>query len=281
MKQQPLVSIVIPTYNRKSTIQRALESVFSQSYSNMEIILVDDGSTDGTDKITFEFARNNPGMVVIKNEVNLGIVKSLNRGIDAAKGKYIARLDDDDYWCDNQKIEKQTNFLEDNRDYVLVGGKAREVNSEGKETGMYLVPEKDVDIKGRILFGDAFIHVTVIFRKEAWKKTEGYDKNFEGIEDWDLWLKMGLLGKFYNFQEVFAVHTGHKKNSPSNFEKKYDGIKRLKLSLKLIKKYSGHYSRYRMAILYCRARYLYSLLPFKNQIRPALTRLRDLLRSPS
>jgi len=277
MEQQPLVSVVIPSYNKKGSIKRAVLSVLDQTYNNIEIIIVDDGSTDGTDKVIFELAKSIQNVKCIKNETNLGLVKTLNKGIVAARGKYIARLDDDDYWCDKDKIKKQVDFLENNPDYVLVGGWAIEADSKGKEITKYLPPEKDEDIRKKILGGDAFIHVTVIFKKDAWENAKGYDESFNGIEDWELWLKMGLTKKFYNIQEIFAVHLGHNKSNLSYFEKRYSREKRLKLSIRLVKKYRNYYPGYKKAMLYCCARYLYSFLFFKKQIRPLLLKLKNLL----
>jgi glycosyltransferase involved in cell wall biosynthesis len=273
----PIVSVVIPTYNRKHSIKRSIESVLVQSYDNIEIIIVDDASTDGTNGVIYEFAKNKPNIIVIKNKNNLGLVDSLNRGVELAKGKYIARLDDDDYWCNKDKIRKQVEFLERNLDYVLTGGGAVKIDQAGKEITRYLLPEKDLDIRKRILTGDAIVHTAVVFRKDCFEKVKGYEKKFDGIEDWDLWLKMGLIGKFYNMPEFFVIYTGHDKNNLSYFEKKYGGTKRLKFSIKLIKKYRYFYPGYKKAISHRLASYAYSFMPFDDQFRSILFKLKKSL----
>ena len=110
----PLVSVILPTYNREKYIAKAIESVCRQSYKNLELIIVNDASTDATNELVDNLAKYNPKIIILRNEMNLGIVASLNKGIEVAQGKYIARLDDDDVWCDDKKIEKQVEFLEKN-----------------------------------------------------------------------------------------------------------------------------------------------------------------------
>ena len=91
----PLVSVILPTYNRDKTIAKAIESVWRQSYKNLELIIVNDASKDATAKLVSSLAKYNPKIIILQNEINLGIVASLNKGIKAARGKYIARLDDE------------------------------------------------------------------------------------------------------------------------------------------------------------------------------------------
>jgi glycosyltransferase involved in cell wall biosynthesis len=189
--------------------------------------------------------------VIINNEIKLGLTQSLNKGIKMSQGKYIARLDDDDFWCDKRKIEKQVDFLEKNKDFVLVGGGAVKMDSKGKDMEKYIFPEKDQDIRKRLLARNSFIHISVLYKKDAWEKVGGYDKEFDGLEDWDLWLKMGTIGKFYNIQDIFARYAGHQHKNPSYFDKTHNNkLKGLMLKLRLIKKYRKYYPGYIKAVLF-------------------------------
>jgi len=269
----PIVSVVITTYNREKILGRAIESVLRQSYSNMELIIIDNGSTDRTRAVVQSYINNcNFKINYIYQNDKGHYIPNLNNGINIAKGKYIAILDDDDFWCDKNKIEKQVDFLEKNIDYVLVGGGAIKIDQEGKEIVRYLLPEKDIDIRKKILISNPFVHIAVLFRKDAWEKVGGYDENL----DWGLWLRMGKVGKFYNMQEFFVVYTGHLPGNPGFIEKKYGRLKWLRLNIKLKKKYKNDYPSYKRAILFCQMRYLYSFLPFRRELWPLLFRVRRL-----
>lgn len=271
----PIVSVIIATYNRAKSLGTAIESVLKQSYCNIEIIVVDDGSTDETKKIVQPYIKNYAIRYIYQK--NKGCVEARNNGIKIAKGKYIAILDDDDFWCDDKKIEKQVNFFEKNTDYVLVGGGAIKIDQDGKEIVRYLLPEKDIDIRKILLVSDSFAHVTTLFKKDAWEKLGGYDENFDGLEDWELWLRMGRIGKFYNIQEFFVKYSGHQHGNPGYAEKRYSRLEFLKLNIKLKKKYSRDYPNYRRALLLSWLGYFYSLLPFSRELWPAMFKLRILL----
>ena len=163
----PLVSVVMTSYNRSKLINRAILSVINQSYQNWELIIVDDASTDNTPTILKEWTNKEKGIKVVINKKNLwrqyGLSPNLNKGIDLSKGKYIARLDDDDYWIDKDKIKKQVEFLENNPDYVVCGGGAIVEDGSGKEIFRYLKNEKDEDIRQRALFSNPFSYLFVFF----------------------------------------------------------------------------------------------------------------------
>lgn len=277
MKKQPLVSIVLPTYNRERYIKKAIESVLNQTYKNIELIIVDDGSIDKTPKILSELSKREPKMIVLTNKTNLGLVRTLNKGIKTVQGKYIARIDDDDFWCDKRKLEKQVDFLEKNIEYALVGGGAIKINKQGKEIVRYLLPENDEDIRKGILVDNTFVHVAVLFRKDIWKKVGGYDEEFDGLEDRDLWLKIGRLSKFYNFQEFFVCYLKHNRSDPSYVARNYGRVRQLKLNIKLRKKYCEDYPDYRKALLLCWASYFHSLLPFRRKLWPITFKIRTLV----
>lgn len=273
--KKPIVSIVVPTYNRAKTLPRAIDSALGQSYENIEIIVVDDGSTDGTKKVVESYFKN-PNVRYIYRENKNCHVYPMNDGARAANGKYIAILDDDDFWCDKDKIAKQADFLEKNPDYVLVGGGAIKVDENGKEIVRYLLSEKDEDIRDKILVADTFVHVTAFFRKETWQKVGGYDENFDGIEDWDLWLRMGKIGKFYNIQDFFVNYSAHRSDSPGYSESKYGRLEWLKLNLKLKKKYRRDYPHYWKAILICWLGFFYSLMPFRRRLWPLMLKVKNI-----
>jgi glycosyltransferase involved in cell wall biosynthesis len=274
MSKQPLVSVVITTYNRTEYIERAVESALKQTYKNIEVIIVDDASTDKTPEILSKISKKDQRIIILTNEKNLDLVRTLNRGIKIAKGKYIARLDDDDFWCGTKKLEKQVNFLEMNPEYNLVGGGIIKIDKEGKETARYLSPENDKDIRKVILVNNVFVHSTVLFRRNIFEKLGGYNEQFVVGQDIELWLKMGKIGKFYNFQEFFVYYLDHEYDGSS---RSYRMRRKIGLNIKLRKKYRNDYAGYKKAFLLCWASYFYSFLPFKQKLWPILFKIRTLI----
>ncbi len=224
----------------------AIESVQSQTYMHWELLVIDDGSSDNTAQIVTELAQKDHRIIYIKNEQNLGIQKTLNKGLKESKGEYIARIDDDDQWIDKDKLKKQIEFLEKNNDYVLVGTGVRAVYEDGSTVFEHINPLNNLDIRKIILNKNCFIHSSVMFRKSTALKLDGYseDLNMKHVEDYDLWLRMGTIGKFANLRTVGIKLLIHKeslsaKNKIIQFEK----------SIKLAKLYKSNYPNFYLA--YC------------------------------
>ena len=130
MKDQVVVSVVMGAFNEEILIARAIQSIVDQSYINWELIIVDDGSSDGTREIIEAFAAKDKRIILIENKINLGLAKSLNVGISQAQGKYIARMDADDESLP-KRLESQTSFLELNSDIDVLGTGAIYVDRRG------------------------------------------------------------------------------------------------------------------------------------------------------
>ncbi|MCR4275178.1 MAG: glycosyltransferase [Candidatus Wolfebacteria bacterium] len=268
----PLVSIIMPTYNRAKLIERAIQSILSQSFKEWELIIIDDCSTDETPQVLSSWAKKDPRIKALINKKNNypDISKTLNRGLEESRGKYVARLDDDDYWCDPNKLKKQTEFLEKHPDYVLCGGGVIVVDGEDKELFRYLKNEKDEDIRRRALFSNPFSHTTTMFLKEKAKKVGGYG-NWHYAEDWDLWLKLGEIGKFYNFPEYFTRYLMAGQNKSFVYQKAQS-----KMISQIITKHRKNYPNFWRAYCLNMAQYFYSFLPLflRALLHPILSRFK-------
>ncbi len=274
---EPLVSVIIPTYNGEKYIKRAIDSVFKQTYKNSETIIVDDGSTDATPGIIGQLKGQDPRITIVRHDKNKGFVESLNRGLAESKGLYIARLDDDDFWVDDKKLEKQVSFLQKNPAHVIVGGGLIKIDSNGKEVIRYLFPEQDDQIRKTILISNSFAHSGVLFKKSAIEKVGGYDQRFGFFADRDLWLKIGRVGKFYNFPEYFVCYLDKEVNN-YNYNGRNAQIRRkLIANLALRKKYKKDYPGYWQSVMLCIASWLYSYLPFRLHLWPLVFKLRVLV----
>lgn len=252
-----LVSIVMPTYNRSELITFAIDSVLSQSYQNWELLVIDNESTDDTSRIVEQYTNKYKRIKYfnVKKSVNPGIANYLNIGIQKAAGKYIARLDDDDEWCDNNKLEKQVSFLEHNKDYVIVGGGAIMVDKKRKELYRFLKREKDSEIRNNALLANPFWHNTVMFSKQKAIEVGGYNE-LRFVEDWDLWLRLGLVGKLYNLQEHFSLYMNAGQNLSVSNQKLA-----AKTILKLIDKFKNLYPNERKAKFLNTLQLFYSYTP--------------------
>ncbi len=195
-----IISIILPVYNGAHTLKWCIESVLAQTHQEWELIVVDDGSTDNTKSIVAQYVAHDSRIIYIKNEHNLGIQKTLNRGLKEVKGKYIARIDADDVWSDPDKLSTQVSFLEANTEYVLVGTGARLVSTEHTELNHYLLPQDDVVIRARMLAKNCFVHSSVLMRSVIVQDVGGYSESVisRHVEDHELWLRLGEKGKLKN-----------------------------------------------------------------------------------
>jgi glycosyltransferase involved in cell wall biosynthesis len=265
--RHPLVSVVIPAYNREKDILRALNSVISQTYKDFEIIIVDDGSQDRTKEVIIPYLKE--GKVKYLYQNNQGASEAMNNGIKDAQGKYIALLHSDDYWSDDKKLEKQVNFLEKNIEYFLVGGGIIKVKENGKISSRILYPQEDANIRKTILISCPFASSVVVFKKSAWEQAGGFNKKLEVCEDWDLWLRLGKLGKFYNFHEYFA----HYQESERSLSHAYYR-RSFQYNLAIIKKYHADYPASFIGTILNICYYLYSFLPFHQKLLPLFSKIK-------
>ena len=253
----PTVSIVLPTYNRAAPLERAVKSIFSQSFKEWELIVVNDASTDGTNAFLDELAKKDARVRPVHNVKNNypDISKNLNHGLSLARGKYVARLDDDDHWCDDDKLKKQVAFLDEHPVYVVVGGGTIVVDANDKERFRYFKPETDEAIRARALLANPFTHSTVMFRRNAALAAGGYG-SFNNAEDWDLWLRMGLHGKLYNFQEYFVRYLMNEESKTFIFKRSQS-----REILAVVAAHRKEYPHAVAALVVACGQYCYNLLP--------------------
>ena len=131
----PKVSVLLPVYNGEKYIEKSLNSVLNQSFNDLEILVLNDGSTDNSLEIINKFIAIDSRVRAINFEKNIGLIGVLNEGVKKSNGLYLARIDSDDEWGDTDKIEKQVEFLENNPEYALIGTNAILVNEKNEEVG--------------------------------------------------------------------------------------------------------------------------------------------------
>lgn len=239
------VSIILPTYNGATRIAKAIESVIAQTYTDWELLIIDDGSTDDTQAVLPADSR----IRYVRNETNLGIQKSLNRGLEEAKGTYIARIDDDDMWSDPDKLASQVAFLEAHPDHVLVGTGVIIVDEEGNELQRYVLPGHDQHIRNKILRKNCFVHSSVMFRNIGIRYSE--DETVRHAEDYELWLRLGQNGKLANLVS-YSVRFTVRKNSLTGRNR----VVQARRILTLAWKYKSHYPHALIGVVTACVRYV-------------------------
>lgn len=217
----PKISVVMPNYNCARFLRESIESVLAQTFSDFEFIIIDDGSTDDSWEIILDQAKKDNRIKVVRNEKNLKICETLNRGIDMAKGEYIARMDSDDTANPNW-LETVFNFMEkpENEEVGVCGANFFLIDENGKKIGEKKFPETDDDCRKSFWFRNPFGHNTVLIRKKCFLDFGGYDKNFIYAEDLELWMRFGQKYKFYNIQEYLVKYRISGENSVLKRQKK-------------------------------------------------------------
>src|SRR6516225_5378072 len=159
----PLVSVVLPVRNGAADLPKAIDTILAQTFTDFELIVVNDGSTDGTAAVLD--AIRDPRVRLVHQE-STGLARALNRGISLARGRYIARQDHDD-WALPNRIEKQVAFLDANLDYGLVGTRAEVWIGDSPTGRFHDHPSDDADLRFALLFNNYFVHSSVMMRKAA------------------------------------------------------------------------------------------------------------------
>lgn len=233
----PLVSIILPTYNwKKEWFIEAVDSVLNQTFSDFELIIINDASTNDIEATILEYQKKDKRIVYLRNEENLKLTKTLNKWIANSKWLYIARIDDDDIRRSRDKLKKQVNFMEENKEYWLCGTWLITINELGKYIKEVSVRQKDDNIRKHILMDSQFAHASILLRKNILEKTWLYDPDRNFVEDYELWLRVGIFSKLYNINEPLI---SYRINSTGISQK--NRRKQKKMSILLTKKYWKHY----------------------------------------
>lgn len=220
MEIKPLVSIVIPVHNGQEYIIEAIDSCLNQTYENIETIIVDDKSTDGTLKILKEYGEK---ITVISVEKQNGLGNVINIGIRASKGQYIARMDADDVMYPS-RIKKQVEYMQSNPNCVAVGGQIDIIDKDGNITDHREYAIEDKDIKKNMFLFQPFAHPAVTLRKTALEEVGLYPENMWKVEDVKLFFLLSKKGEFHNIEDTvlkyrMTFNTQSQSNMLDHFKK--------------------------------------------------------------
>ncbi|MFB2120566.1 MULTISPECIES: glycosyltransferase [Parapedobacter] len=207
----PAVSVLMTAYNAALYIREAIQSVLDQTFGDFELIVYDDGSTDGTSAIAKGFG--DPRIRLIADVNNKGITHARQAALRAARGKYIAILDSDDVAFPS-RLEKQYQFLEAHPDVVLCGGNAVVIDESGNTTTQVLIPSyKPEELKVKLFFNNIFVNSTVMYRRAEVLSLGGY-RDREPAEDYDLFVRLADVYEIGMLvEEYFVRYRLHSNNS--------------------------------------------------------------------
>lgn len=182
----PKISVIMPAYNAEKYIKEAMDSILEQTWGDFEFIVLNDCSKDRTEEIILSYADER--IVYVRNEKNLGVAATLNKGLGLAKGEYIARMDADDISMPD-RFEKQVAYLDAHPEVAVLGGLV-EIFDENEKTTLRNYCAAPEQIKIDLLFASALAHPSVMMRREVISGLGGYDRDFEGLEDYELWCRV-------------------------------------------------------------------------------------------
>ena len=252
MSLNPMVSVIIPAYNRSHLVTRAIQSVLNQTYKDFEVIVVDDGSTDDTKEAIANF--HNEKIRYLRHEKNKGGSAARNTGIKAARGEYIAFLDSDDEWVP-EKLEKQIQKIKQSPKkvgviycgHILVSDKSKRVLRRVKPTLRGNVHA--VSFQQGLLGGGS----KPLIRKECFQKSGLYDETLPALQDADMYVRLSEYYEFDFVPECLAIHHVHEGKLSTHLEVRINAREKFCLKyqnefLKYPEAYSDNLNR--LGILY-------------------------------
>ncbi|MEW5746938.1 MAG: glycosyltransferase [Nitrospirota bacterium] len=186
-ERRPDVSIVMSVYNGERHLREAVESILGQTFTGFEFIIVDDASRDRSREIVRSYT--DPRIVLLENERNQGITRSLNRALGQARGAYLSRQDADDI-SEPERLEVERDFLERRPEVGLVGTHAAFIDRAGRAFKVWRTPETHEEIVKGMLYGNCFCHGSVMLRRSCLDAVGHYREEFRYTQDYDLWLRV-------------------------------------------------------------------------------------------
>jgi glycosyltransferase involved in cell wall biosynthesis len=204
VQSSPVLSVILPVYNGLPYLRQAIESVLTQSFGDFELIVINDGSSDGSQQLLETF--DDPRMRIVQ-QGNRGLAATLNIGIAQARGRYLARQDQDDI-CLPGRFEKQVNFLDANADVMLLGTAAEIWEGHSRTERVMRHAIDGYALRFGLLFNNYFIHSSVMLRRSVFERVGGYseDKARQPPEDYELWSRIAREFDVANLPEVLMAY---------------------------------------------------------------------------
>lgn len=213
------VSVLMPVYNGEKYLEEAINSILNQTFKDFEFIIVDDCSIDGTWEMLKKYSTLDKRIILRRNKENLRTTKALNVGLALAKGKYVARMDADD-WSYPNRLEKQFKFMEKHPKVGVSGGTIEVCDRDLKVLNLRRYPQSDAAARKTIFIYSPFAHSVTIWRAKILGMIGSYNENIPLSQDYELYFRMGKVADFANIPDVLLKLRTHD-NSSSIVRGKY------------------------------------------------------------
>jgi glycosyltransferase involved in cell wall biosynthesis len=200
------VSVMMPVYNTRAYVAEAVESVVAQTFEDFELLIVDDGSTDGSTEVLRRLADGDPRIRLVVRE-NRGVTRTAAEMVEAARGEFLARMDSDDIALP-RRLERQVAFLRAHPEVVAAGSWVQWIDAEGDPLREFHAAETHEEIDRALLTErtNAICQPASMVRADAMRRVGGYRPEFVVSEDYDLWLRLAEVGRLANIPEVLLKY---------------------------------------------------------------------------
>ena len=205
------ISVVMPVYNNEMYLQDSIESILNQTYGDFEFIIVDDSTSIQTKELLTHYAIQDRRISILTNQTNAGMYNARNKGIRAAKGKYIANMDEDDISLSN-RFERQVQYLDHHPEIAVLGGQIIFVNSNGNEFQRSNYPLSPGLVRWGLIFGCQLANGLVMMHRELFSNESFYYGNSLIAEDFALWTRIGTHHKMANLPDYLYLYRIHGSN---------------------------------------------------------------------
>lgn len=208
MSDNPVVTVLMPVYNSGEFLGTAVESILRQRFRNFEFIIIDDGSTCEVTRRLLS-GINDDRARVIREPVNRGYIRALNKGLSMARGRYIARMDSDDVAA-SARLDLQVRFLDRHADVGVLGSACAIIDGDGRRKGVWRMPVQDLCVRWKGLVTNPFVHSTVMIRRDVLGGAHFlYNESLWGAEDYDLWTRLLTVTRGANLEQVLMEYRIH------------------------------------------------------------------------
>lgn len=211
----PKVSIIIPTYNQARFITNTINSILEQTYKDFEIVVINDGSTDNTNEQLEKLGNK----IKVINQENSERAIARNNGVKNSNGKYLAFVDSDDIWKPH-KLERQAQVLEQSLDTALVYSTCERIDENGREikTAKRQTKGYSGNVFEKLLCRNFIVSATPLVKREYFDNTTGFETKYVPYEDWELWIRLSVLGKFHFLTSPLAYYRIHPRQTIKNIK---------------------------------------------------------------
>ena len=210
----PKVSVLMSVYNGEKYLREAVESILNQTFHDFEFVITDDGSTDGSWEILSKCASEDSRIILVRNDVRLGLTHSLNRMLELASSPYIARMDADDISLPD-RFAKQVDFLDMRPEVGVLGCGMQIIDEEGNPSQVHQYAAEHGFLRWCLCFFNPITHPTVMMRREVVSQVGGYRSDLTCTQDYDLWQRLSGVTRLSNLQEVLHLLRLHERSVTS------------------------------------------------------------------